>query len=309
MATSYANPGGSGDRRARVVVTAVGHAMNPAALVNGNTADFEFYFSSGTGCSVQFWFPAKQIIDEAKFYQQNTASHGTWKWQGSHDATTWSDIGGTFTLGGTTLQTLTTLAGNTTAYRFYRLLQVSGTASSSPYVQELEFKIEDAGDTISYLTPLGSGNRTSAIGITSSGISWSGAGTAALVNGSLLNESYWNPSAVAGHWIAFDLGAAYVMQEARLWFNTPTTQGDWKFQGSPDATTWTDLSGTITLGAVTTRITGFLSNTTAYRHYRLLGVSGSRTDGPYEQEIEFMVGPPGGPPAVESASTFIEMPI
>lgn len=57
----------------------------------------------------------------------------------------WTDIGSTFTLGGATTQTITTLSGNTTGYRAYQLTGVSGTANSGPYIHEFEFKIDDAG--------------------------------------------------------------------------------------------------------------------------------------------------------------------
>jgi hypothetical protein len=292
MATSYTNLGGSGDRSAAIVVTAVGGATPGNFLVDGSLTDTHYWFNSSTGCSIEFWFPGKTIIDEAKFYQSNAASHGTWKWQGSNDRATWTDIGGTFTLGGVTTQTLTSLSGNTTAYFFYRLLQVSGTASGSPYIHEFEFKTDIAGTTTNYLNALGSGNRTSAITVTSSGITFFGA-PSVLVNGSLNTELSWNAAAATGNWVQFDLGAAVLVQQARFWLDRVSAQGDWKLQGSPDASAWTDLSGAVTLGATAANqpfVTPFFAtaNTTDYRYYRLLGVSGSRTNSPYVLEVEFM---------------------
>lgn len=303
-ATSYSNPGGSGDRTTSIIVTSVGGGGGPTSsshyLVNGSTVDTNFFFTSTTGCSIEFWFPSRKIIDEVTVVQQTAATHGTWKWQGGNDRTTWTDIGSTFTLGGATTQVLTTLAGNTTGYLFYRLLQVSGTASGSPYIFEYTFKIEDAGGA-SYLHSYGSGNRTSLITITSSGIVWTG-GTANLINGDQANTAWWDTVAnVAGHWIQFDFGSTYIVQEARIWISGPvvTNHGSWKFQGSLNGTTWTDLSGTITIGPGTyvgitnsyvTHVNGFISNTTAYRYYRYLGVSGGRNNTPYEQEFDFMVG-------------------
>jgi hypothetical protein len=67
-------------------------------------------------------------------------SHGTWKWQGSNDDSSYTDIGSSFTLGGSTTQTQTELNGNVTAYRYYKLLGVSGTCTDTPYLEEIEFK-------------------------------------------------------------------------------------------------------------------------------------------------------------------------
>jgi len=298
MATSYTNPCGSGDRRTLVLVTsAVSYAGTLTACLDGNTTTNAWFFNTATGNVLEFWFPSKKVIDEATWYQQNTAAHGTWKWQGSHDRTTWTDIGGSFTLGGVATQTLTSLAGNTTGYVFYRLFQVSGAASTSPWIYEIAFKVDEAGTT-SYLNPLGSGNRTGAITVTSSGISWFGTpGTpATLVNGSFaLSELFWDAVAVAGHWVRFDLGTPVVVQQARFWLDRTLAQGDWKLQGSPDGSAWTDLSAVVTLGNTValgpfvTCFGGGESNATAYRYYRLLGVSGSRSTSPWELEVEFLV--------------------
>src|SRR5580765_271662 len=300
MATSYANSGGSGNRTPTIVQITIAFSGGgvpsgtPSLALDGATSTNAFFFGNNTGTTVEFWFASRKIIDEAKLYQSTTASHGTWKWQGSNDRTTWTDIGSTFTLGGVATQTLTSLAGNVTGYVFYRLFQVSGTASSSPWIYEFEFKIDDAGGT-SYLHALGSGNRTSTITTAVSGITW-GAGSAAnLINGSYANEAFWtNGVAVAGTWVSFDLGAPYTVQEARFFQQVVATNGDWKFQGSTNNSTWVDLSGTVSLGLTVepTRFGGFVTNTTAYRYYRLLGVAGTRTSGPYLLEMEFMVGAP-----------------
>lgn len=298
MATSYANSGGSGNRTPTLVQVTIAFGSGtvltgtPALAVDGATSTNAFFFGNNTGTTVEFWFTSRKIIDEAKWYQSGTTAHGTWKWQGSNDRTTWTDIGSTFTLGGVTTQTLTTLAGNATGYLFYRLFQVSGIASSSPWIYEVEFKIDDAGGT-SYLHALGSGNRTSTITTAVSGITW-GTGTAAnLIDGSYANNVWWtNGVAVAGTWVSFDFGALYTVQEARFFQQVVASNGDWKVQGSTNNSTWVDLSGTVTLGLTVepTRFGGFVTNTTAYRYYRLLGVSGTRTSGPFLWEMEFMVG-------------------
>lgn len=144
VATSYANAGGTGNRTASITITSAVSLTNAASmLVNGvTTAEAGPYFTNlSTTNAIRFDFGISKTIDEAKFYQSTTASHGTFKWQGSHDDATFADIGSTFTLGGALTQTLTSLNGNVTAYRYYRLLQTAGQASSGPYLYEFEFKI------------------------------------------------------------------------------------------------------------------------------------------------------------------------
>lgn len=155
MATSYANTGGTGDRTSIITVTSNRLFETGAyqALVNGVTSvETLQYWVNGTLSAdvhyVQFDFGSSKIIDEAKYYQQLTSTQGTWKWQGSADASSWSNIGSSFGLGGVTTQTITALSGNVTGYRYYRLLAVSGTSNDSPWIYEFEFKIDDAAGSI-----------------------------------------------------------------------------------------------------------------------------------------------------------------
>ena len=91
---------------------------------------------------VQFDFGSgvSMLVTEATYYQSDTSNQGTWKWQGSELAISWTDIGSSFTLGGATSQTHTQLNGNTTGYRYYRMLGVSGSTTFNPWVEEIEFK-------------------------------------------------------------------------------------------------------------------------------------------------------------------------
>ena len=143
--TSYANSGGTGDRTASITVTLTGNflgAGSAAGFVNGSFANNHYFGNNAaTTYGFTFDFGTARIIDEAKFYQQNTTSHGVWKWQGSSNGSSWTDIGSSFTFGGAATQTQTALNGNTTAYRYYRVIGVSGTASDSPWLYEWEFKI------------------------------------------------------------------------------------------------------------------------------------------------------------------------
>ena len=158
LAASYSNTGGQGDRTALIRVTStdgIWHAGSTGPLANlvdgatGNNPSESVYFNNGqsaTGLFIQFDFGrfAAKVITEATWRQSSTSAHGSWKWQGSTDGSTWTDIGSSFTLGGATVQTHTELASNTTGYRYYRLLGVSGTTSGNPWLQEVEFKLTGA---------------------------------------------------------------------------------------------------------------------------------------------------------------------
>lgn len=140
----------SGDRTASITVTTNATLNgNPTNLVDGgtasNTTDGLFFASGSTPvANLHFTFDfgagARVKITEAKNQQVGTSTDGTWRWQASQDNATWVDIGATFTLGGATTQTMTTLSGNTKGYRYYRILGVSGnTAASSHYFLEWTF--------------------------------------------------------------------------------------------------------------------------------------------------------------------------
>lgn len=144
-ATSYSNAGGSGDRTGTISITRsmISMPVSESYLIDGITAYGSAYFGSGTSDGDWFYFNfgSSKIIDEVKWYQQTSHSHGTWKIQGSSDASSWTDIGTSFTLGGSTAHTITEINGNTTAYQYYRFYLITGPVSSFPYLYEIEFKL------------------------------------------------------------------------------------------------------------------------------------------------------------------------
>lgn len=166
MATSYTNRGGSGNRTSIVtvtqssptVLTVIGALSN---LVDGDTADHNLFFNNSITLSSTYWFQfdfgagQTYIIDEVKYYQSNTTAEGTWQFQGSNDGTNYVNIGSSFSLGGVATQTITAMSGNTSGYRYYRFLGVSGTTSDSPWVSEFEFKIDSGAYTV--VKKIGSG--------------------------------------------------------------------------------------------------------------------------------------------------------
>jgi hypothetical protein len=92
---------------------------------------------AGEWLEVDFGNPKQ--VDKMKWTQNNGSSHGTWKLQGYNGS--WIDISPEFTLGGST----TTIYGTTwdgNRYQRVRLIGVSGQVSSSPWLYELNFKID-----------------------------------------------------------------------------------------------------------------------------------------------------------------------
>jgi len=145
VTTSYV----TGDRTASITVT-VDLAVDAGTL--DNLVDGQF--GTNTSDSIvralvpvgghwfKFDFGTAKVVNEARWYESSGgASSGTWKWQGSNDDSSYTDIGSTFVLALTTPETQTSLNGNTTAYRYYRLLGVgAGDHSGGNWIEEIEFK-------------------------------------------------------------------------------------------------------------------------------------------------------------------------
>ena len=312
---SYANTGGTGNRTGSITVTTTATlgAGAIANLVNGdNTANSTHacWFSNGqSGREVKFDFGSGRIVRQARWRQDSTGTHGTWKWQGSNDNSSWADIGGTFTLGGVNGdQVHHTLINNTTAYRYYRLLQTAGTTSSGPWLREIEFFLDGATDSLgdtSYRYALGGG--TSDAGATTgsggNGVDRSGTITVTanrtnnpsnLVDGAAGNnttDSADMQNAQTDAVITFDLGSKHCITAFAWEQNNSTGQGNWDFEGSNDNASWTGIAANFSLvnGTAFRELT--FTNANAYRYYRLKQVSGSTSSSPWLHEIYFKLVP------------------
>ena len=139
----------TGDRRSSITVThsgltvaggTVNAMLDGVSNSYGNSAWFAAPVSAGA--YLRFEFDSAKVIIENKWYQNTTHSGATWQWQGSNDATTWTNIGSPFQMicnvanQGTVN---TQLNGNTTSYTYYQMLYVSGSNNANPYWQEIEF--------------------------------------------------------------------------------------------------------------------------------------------------------------------------
>ena len=151
--------------------------------------------------------------------------------------------------------------------------------------------------TTSYSNPLGTGNRTASITVTSTLAPSSGT-LANLVDGAFGNNvtdsMFWS-GGQSGRRLTFDIGTAKVINEARFKCDNATTNGTWKWQGSNtnNGSDWVDLSSTFAfagtgLGAGT--VMGDMStNVTQYRYYSLFQTAGVTSAAMWHQEWEFKV--------------------
>lgn len=151
ITTSFANPGGTGDRTASITVTStatLGTGSN-SMLVNGALAN-EYWWNGGQSSRqvvFDFGSGAKKYINEVKFYQDvgsGAVNQGTWLMEASDDDVSYTTFSPSFVwgdenTGDTNPFTNTNTAGN----RYYRLRQTAGVTSSTPFIREVEFKIAD----------------------------------------------------------------------------------------------------------------------------------------------------------------------
>lgn len=150
---AYDSPYGTGNRTSDITVTSSGFTWTHNAgsctsnyeqcFVNGNTTTDQIYAPTNNGQSVtgkyiRFQFPEAIIITEIKIGYSASHPSGTWKTQGSNNGTDWTDVGNTFTFGGSAVDTVN-LSSNTTAYYYYQVIGVSGTYDQNDYTREAEF--------------------------------------------------------------------------------------------------------------------------------------------------------------------------
>lgn len=300
FATSYANTGGTGSRSGSVIN--IGSAKQPgggkvADLIDGSTSN-SFFFDSGdpTGNALSFDFGPTgnlQVIDEFRWKQNTTNTHGTWKLEG-WNGTAWSDITTGISLGGTN-GTQTVTCTNSTGYIVYRLTQTAGNISSTPFIQEIEFKITSGGAftaaSTSYANTGGTGNRTGTITATTT-ISVTGTFTN-IIDGAFADNMFFGN--VTGGEMKFDLGSAKVIDAFKLYQDVVVNADgrghrEWICRGSNDDSTYTDLGGYFILDGNSTGLEfQQLRNKNSYRYYKFIHLDGSTSNHPFLRELEFRI--------------------
>jgi len=300
VAPNYANLGGTGIRQGYIGVTWTGTTGGGTVqdLLDGSQSN-SFWWPTGlTGKTLTFDFSAigPQQITEMKWYQDSNGSHGLWKWQTSNDGSTFTDFGSSFTLGGVTTLTDTSLSANTGHYLYYRLAQVGTLGTSNgPFLREIEFKLavdaEPAPSVQSYLHPGGFGNRTSTITVTGTLADGASSGPKSnLVNGDYSNNTtgawFMSNTQTAGNYINFNFSSKRIVDEATWGTDNTTAMGTYKWQGG-DGTTYSDIESTFTLQGKCLKMASLNGNVTPYQHYRLVMTAGTPSALPNNEEIHF----------------------
>ena len=293
---NYHNRGARGDRSSLITVTTDATVATGAIgdIVNGSRVGTLGLTQGESSKNIKFQFDEAKIVTEAIWRQSQNDTHGTWKWRGSTDDVSYTDIGNAFRLGYTPLQRHIELASNTTAYTYYKLEQVSGVIDSSPYIVEVEFKIstssgaEDGNEY--YDNPDGSGYRSDDVEIQTD-LTLGGTGLPKdLINGRPTTDQAWLGAGQTSGEFIFGFKRRKVITELKWYQDIAASQGTWQLAGSNDNSTYTNIGSTFALGGTaTTTVTAPSANTTAYRFYRLKLTSGTTSSSSYLREIEFKI--------------------
>lgn len=289
---SYWHSLSRGDRTASITVTTTATlgAGTINNLVDGaltaNSSDACWFNTAQSTREVKFDFATGHIVDGFRWLQNALNSHGTWVLEGSNDDSSYTGIGGSFTLGGAFLAEYGFT--NSTAYRYYKLRQTAGSTNSGPWLLDIEFRIVEAGGAAR--DALESGDRTSAITTTT---------TAALSSGTINNlvdgafasnstDSCFFTGGQSTKEIKFDLGSTKTVTGFQWVQSTTDSHGTWVIEGSNDDSSYTGLGSSFTLGGVLVLAQTF-ANATAYRYYKLRQTSGTTNASPWLIEIDFRI--------------------
>jgi phage-related protein len=152
--TDYNNPGGKGDRTGIVSVWAsyVAQSGTPSQLLDGDNTSTGVYSinpSQGLNYGWIFDFGTPKYIEEITWYQNAPGPQGTFAWEGSADGVVWNTVYSPLVLGNGVKQVIPIYPIVSTAFRYYRLINIGGELSNNTvYCQEIEFKIDDMGNSI-----------------------------------------------------------------------------------------------------------------------------------------------------------------
>lgn len=149
----------------------------------------------------------------------------------------------------------------------------------------------------SYSNTDGQGDRTSTISVaTSDSLLYGASAASSIVNGVDATGDYDNAirlaaDALSNDWIRFDFGlaSARVVQEVTWKVSSASNSMSVKWQGSNDASTWTDLTSSESMTGSTTYTFDLSSNTTPYRYYRILLISGTPILSVWHYEVTFKI--------------------
>lgn len=327
-ATSYANPGGSGNRTSLIRITATAnlrvfrnYPYRGYSLINGDYGNNGDWTSGG---HLTFDFGEPRCIDEAKFYQSTADVHGVWQWKGSTDGSTFVNVGPSFVLGGAAVAVLSSLHGNRSFYRYWRMEQVSGSVSTTPYIQGIDFRIDDGSHLDArWCHPQGWGDRRALIDETFTPAPGAVSAAFGPIDGSMLVDE-WTPSGAvvdpalsykgSFYWsngtptpqIVFDFKSPVTMTALLIRASDRVSQGNFYVECSDNGSTWTKV-GSFEWGAYFGMVQDLvfwnqevpLSTTGPHRYYRVRQWNGAVNQSPYQHELLFKVSGATGPLPVE----------
>lgn len=150
---AYTNLGGTGNRNYLITHTSTlfGTAYQPLTIIlDGDTTAYQgLYWLAGAVAGrysrFDFGVGASRVITEVRMYCDSSSGAAVFQWQGSNDATNWTNIGSTWSIPTGNPAVYGDLSANTTGYRYYQILGVSGNGDGTPWLREIEFKIDDGG--------------------------------------------------------------------------------------------------------------------------------------------------------------------
>lgn len=261
-------------------------------LVDGSLANSLFWSGGQSGKEIKFDFGvgASVVIDGMAWTQDAGANHGSWELQGSNDDSSYSQVGSTISLGTAGQPTVYFNFTNTAGYRYYKLLQTSGTTSGSPFLVETRFRCSTGGSARSGYE---SGDRTSVITVTTTAAVSAGTSITNLVDGDMSgsNSGWFVFGAVEStREIKFDFGSGVTKTVTDfIWLQTSTqSHGTWVMEGSNDDSSYTGLGSSFTLGGAAMSKYN-ISNATPYRYYKLRQTAGSTSTAASIIEVEFKI--------------------
>lgn len=285
-----------GDRTSSNVITVTTDATTGGGTLNNlvdgafasNGTDAWWWTNGQSGRKLRFNFGSARIVNQMRWYQSSAATHGVWAMFGSNDGSSFTRLSNDFTLGGQLIFNYRWFNG--TAYQYYELQQQSGTTSSGPWLQEVEFCVADSGGAAR--SEYERGYRNHLINITTTATLAGGTIQALLDNGVGDNstESCFFTASQSTREVRLRFrNSVQKIVTGFLWFQDVTsTHGTWSFEGSNDGSSWTGLDTGFTLGGFRVQERTF-ANSTAYEYHRLVQTAGTTSGTPYLMELELRI--------------------
>lgn len=252
ITTSYDNLGGTGNRLGFLVFTTNigidwGYTASKHTFIDGDTSNVGYFSTTASNVGKYLRFdtrdPEGVVVDAIRLKQSSNATYGSSEVQGSMNNTDWTTLRTSFTLGGSTEHEVTFT--NTTRYRSYQLIGVSGNYSGSPYIKEIDLKISKHKYQLASCSWV-TGDRTAAISMTGSDVTvaW-GRPRNEILNGSLSGTLWWLETGTnnVGKKFVFDFGTAKLVNAGRLYIpgSTGGNIGTWQWKKSSDGSLWTNI--------------------------------------------------------------------